>query len=75
MNNVFRFEVEFFTTPRKKKKAVQGKEIIVFLVGVRAQGCRKFSKVDSGTCTAAPDKFCLLLRIAETCRKSIETCS
>ena len=68
-------KLNFLQLQERKKKAVQGKEIIVFLVGVRAQGCRKFSKVDSGTFTAAPDKFCLLLRIAETCRKSIETCS
>ena len=47
-NNFFRFEVEFFSTPKKKKNPVQGKEIIVFLVGAHAQSCRKISEVDSG---------------------------
>ena len=37
-NNFFRFGVEFFSTPKWKKKIpVQGKEIIVFLVSALAQ--------------------------------------
>ena len=67
----------FFSTPRKKEKknAVQGKEIIVFFVGVYAQSCKKISKVDSGSFTAAAHKFCLLWRIVEMCWKSTKTCS
>ena len=50
-NNIFRFGVELFSTPKRKKKfPVQGKEIILFLVGALknfpVRG--KVSKVVSG---------------------------
>ena len=59
MNNFFRFEDEFFSTPKKKKNPVQGKEIIVFLVGALAQSCGKISEVDAGAFKAA--KICTLV--------------
>ena len=55
-NNFFWFEVECFSTPKKKKNLVQGKEIIAFIVGASAQNCRKFSEVNSGAFMAT--KMC-----------------
>ena len=52
----FQFEVNFFQLQKRKNNPVQGKEIIVFLVGVLAQSCGKLSEVDSGAFTAT--KIC-----------------
>ena len=48
----FQFEVEFFSTPKRKNNPVQGKQIIMSLVGALAQSCGKISEMNFGVFTA-----------------------